>query len=162
MLVSGRSAELQVVSRLKVLNDEADRQREIAADRIATTHTKASFLLVGAGVIAGSMGPEEVSGVEGILALAALVAALAAGIFAIVSLAPAPSLVLSIDALEERVRGAESEVEVQELLLETKSVSITELNSDNTRRAAWNVSGYVALSAAFLLAVASWSVVLIA
>ena len=138
--------------RIALLSDEADKQREIAAGRLNSTMTKASLLLVGAGLIASSWAVDLIGRPFGLLPAATLVLALGAVAAAAVSLFPRSSLKLKVRALVERSLDTTIPVqtvpELEDLLLETKAAVTESIDRENTSRDVWVRVGYGLLLAA--------------
>ncbi|MGR0221362.1 hypothetical protein [Agromyces sp. ZXT2-6] len=139
-------------ARIALLSDEADKQREIAAGRLNSTMTKASLLLVGAGLIAGSWAVDLIGQPFGVLPAAALVLALGAVAAAVVSLFPRSSLKLKVRDLVERSLAtnvpAQTVPDLEDLLLETKAAVTESIDRENSSRDLWVRIGYALLLAA--------------
>jgi hypothetical protein len=145
-------------ARIDVLSAEFDRQRDIAAGRLSSTMTKASLLLVGAGLIAGSWAVDLIGKPFGVLPLITMVLAFAAAAAALISLLPRSTIKLEPSILIDEALFGEMDpelVELKERILETKSAVIVDLNNDNGRRDVWVRVGYVLLGLALLGATAS-------
>jgi hypothetical protein len=165
--MSGRTAEESTMwrrdrddrsARIDVLSAEFDRQRDIAAGRLSSTMTKASLLLVGAGLIAGSWAVDLIGKPFGALPLITMVLAFAAAAAALISLLPRSTIKLEPSILIDEALFGEMDpelVELKERILETKSAVIVDLNNDNGRRDVWVRVGYVLLGLALLGATAS-------
>lgn len=146
------------LARIEVLSEEFDRQRDIAAGRLSSTMTKASLLLVGAGLIAGSWAVDLIGKPFGVLPLITMVLAFAAAAAALVSLLPRSTIKLEPSALiDETLFGGREPtlVGLKELILETKSAVIDDLNRDNARRDVWVRVGYALLGGALIGGVVS-------
>lgn len=146
------------LARIEVLSEEFDRQRDIAAGRLSSTITKASLLLVGAGLIAGSWAVDLIGKPFGVLPLVTMVLAFAAAAAALISLLPRSTVKLEPSKLIDKVlfEGQDPEiVDLKERILETKSAVIDDLNRDNGRRDVWVRIGYALLGFALLGGAAS-------
>lgn len=146
------------LARIDVLSDEFDRQREIAAGRLTSTQTKASLLLVGAGLIAGSWAVDLIGKPFGALPLITMVLAFSAAAAALLSLLPRSIVKLHPSELIDHalILGLDPElVDLKERILEAKSAVIEDLNRDNDRRDAWVRVGYTLLGLALIGGVAS-------
>lgn len=147
-----RRGERDRRARIALLSDEADKQREIAAGRLNSTMTKASLLLVGAGLIAGSWAVDLIARPFGVLPAVTLVLALGAVAAAAISLFPRSSLKLKVRDLVERSLDtpdpAQTVPELEDLLLETKAAVTESIDRENTSRDAWVRIGYGLLLAA--------------
>lgn len=146
-----RRGERDRRARIALLSDEADKQREIAAGRLNSTMTKASLLLVGAGLIAGSWAVDLIARPFGVLPAVTLVLALGA-VAAAISLFPRSSLKLKVRDLVERsldtAMPAQTVPELEDLLLETKAAVTESIDRENTSRDVWVRIGYGLLLAA--------------
>ncbi|MFD4421368.1 hypothetical protein ACFWN7_07675 [Agromyces sp. NPDC058484] len=160
---SERRRERERLERIRLLSDEADQQRDIAAGRLTTTMTKASLLLVGAGLIAGSWAAELIVRPFGLLPAVALAFALASAAAALVSLFPRSTLRLKIRELVEQSfePDAPSLADLQDLILETKTAVVENLTNDHIRRDRWVRVGYVLLGIALVGGAASLSAALL-
>lgn len=150
---AARAASEARMARIEVLSEEFDRQRDIAAGRLSSTITKASLLLVGAGLIAGGWAVELIGKPFGVLALVTLVLAFASAAAALISLLPRSTVKLEPSALiNEALYGSLDPllVDLKERILETKSAVIDDLNRDNRRRDIWVRIGYALLGLALV------------
>lgn len=148
-----RRARDERLARIEVLSEEFDKQRDIAAGRLSSTMTKASLLLVGAGLIAGSWAVDLIGKPFGVLPLITMVLAFAAAAAALVSLLPRPIVKLEPSKLidEALFGGMDPElVDLKERILETKSATIDGFNRDNSRRDVWVRIGSALLGGAVL------------
>jgi hypothetical protein len=147
-----RARERERRARIALLSDEADKQREIAAARLNSTMTKASLLLVGAGLIAGSWAVDLIERPFGLLPATTLVLALLAVAAAVVSLFPRSTLKLKVRELVERsldpASPAQTLPELEDLLLETKAAVTEHIDDENASRDVWVRIGYGLLLAA--------------
>ncbi len=153
-----RRARDDRLARIEVLSEEFDKQRDIAAGRLSSTMTKASLLLVGAGLIAGSWAVDLIGEPFGVLPLITMVLAFAAAAAALISLLPRSTVKLEPSALINQAlfEGQDPEiVDLKERILETKSAVIDDLNRDNSRRDVWVRIGYALLGFALLGGAAS-------
>ncbi|KQW06216.1 hypothetical protein ASC66_06715 [Leifsonia sp. Root4] len=153
-----RRARDDRLARIEVLSEEFDRQRDIAAVRLSSTITKASLLLVGAGLIAGSWAVDLIGKPFGVLPLITMVLAFAAAAAALISLIPRSTVKLEPSKLIDKVLFECQDpeiVDLKERILETKSAVIDDLNRDNGRRDVWVRIGYALLGFALLGGAAS-------
>ncbi len=150
-MIWGRSArERDRLARIALLSEEADEQRDIAAGRLTATMTKASLLLVGAGLIAGTWAVDLIGRPFGMLPVVTMVFALAAAAAAIVSLFPRSSLNLKVRTLIEQALEPDGPTRPQlaDLILEAKAVVIDSLTAEHQQRDRWVRVGYVLLAIA--------------
>jgi hypothetical protein len=152
-----RRRERDRVARIRLLSDEADRQRDIAAGRLTTTLTQASLLLLGAGLVAGSWAVELIARPFGLLPALTMLFALASAAAALVSLFPRSSLRLKIrDLVTKSLEpDAPNLVDLEDLVLETKTAVVENLIRDHKRRDRWVRAGYVLLAIALVGGAAS-------
>lgn len=153
-----RRARDERLARIEVLSEEFDKQRDIAAWRLSNTMTKASLLIVGAGLIAGSWAVDLIGKPFGVLPLITMVFAFAAAAAALISLLPRSTIKLEPSILIDEALYGEMDpelVDLKERILETKSAAIVDLNSDNSRRDVWVRVGYALLGFALLGGTAS-------
>lgn len=145
-----RRRERDRVARIRLLSDEADKQRDIAAGRLTTTMTQASLLLLGAGLVAGSWAVELIGRPFGVLPATTMFFAFASAAAALISLFPRSSLRLKIRSLvtQSFEPDAPNLVDLEDLVLETKTAVVESLISDHKRRDRWVRAGYVLLAIA--------------
>lgn len=147
----GRSArDRDRLARIALLSEEADEQRDIAAARLTSTMTKASLLLVGAGLIAATWAVDLIGRPYGMLPAATMVFALAAAAAALFSLFPRSNLNLKVRTLIERSLepSGPTRPELADLILEAKAVVIDSLTAEHRKRDRWVRIGYVLLGIA--------------
>lgn len=146
---------------IRILSQEADRQRDIAAARVASIITQASFLLIGAGLIAGSwtvdLIPREGDGAFTAVAFTAVASAILAAGTALIALVPLKIPLIEVDILvkQELAKDADPVTHeglegVEKKLLNLKSGFVHALNSDYLRRSWVTRVGYALLLVAIV------------
>lgn len=143
--------------RVRLLDEEANVQREAAAERARSVQNKASFLVIAAGFLAGSafLSPKEV---WWIIAILPPLFALATVILAAVALWPANLDVIGPRELKRQwVDSDKSDYALEMFLLECKVVEWEELQARTNSRVKALKAGFVflALAVAATLAVVS-------
>jgi p-aminobenzoyl-glutamate transporter AbgT len=145
--------------RVALLNTETDVQREAAATRASSVQSKASFLVLAAGVVATSalFQPTKL----GLLAFSPLVFTLASVILAAIALWPANLRVIDPRLLKNKwIDARASDYELEVFLLEAKVRAYEEQQARTNTRVRALKAGFVlfVIAIASLLAVAISSV----
>lgn len=139
--------------RVRLLSAELDASRHAAVERTRSTDTKASFLVVAAGFLAGVTGSELVRAETWFVGIIPLVLTLATVIVSAVVLWPRR---LSVPSGPEMVKAwVDADITPEELednILEVKSKEVDKRNDQNERKAKLTSWGFVLLIAAMLSA----------
>ncbi|WP_156891394.1 hypothetical protein [Agromyces subbeticus] len=131
------------------MNTEADIQREVAAERARSVQTKASFLVVIAGLLAGAS--FDTPHGSGCWWLSAIPLALALGtvVAAVVALWPAPAGAADPAAIRSIwIDNTQGSYELEIYLLKVKTVAYSEMQARTNKRVTALKIGFILLSAA--------------
>lgn len=140
--------------RIRLLSAELDQSRHAAVERTRTTDTKASFLVVAAGVLAGVSGSELLSANTSFLGLFPLGFTLATVVAAAAALWPRALRVPSAPELVNRyVDDDITSEELEDHLLEVKKVEVENRNAQNEVKAELTAWGFVFLIVSMTTAV---------
>lgn len=141
--------------RVRLLSAELDESRNAAVERSRTTDTKASFLVVAAGFLAGVTGSELVSGETWFIGVVPLGLTLATVVVAAVVLWPRRLRVPSGPDMVKMWVDADMTPEVlEDHILEVKSKEVENRNKQNERKAGLTSWGFLLLIAAMASALA--------
>lgn len=134
---------------MRLLSAELDESRNAAVERTRTTDTKASFLVVAAGFLAGVTGSELVSDETWFVGVVPLVLTLATVVVAAVVLWPRRLRVPSGPDMVKMWVDADMTPEVlEDHILEVKSKEVENRNKQNERKAGLTSWGFLLLIAA--------------
>lgn len=135
--------------RVRLLAAELDQSRSAAVERTRTTDTKASFVVVAAGFLAGFTGPELVRRETWFVGILPLVLNLAAVVVSAVVLWPRRLKVPSgPDMVNTWVDADMTADTLEDHILEVKSKEVTNRNAQNELKARWLKWGFMLLIAA--------------
>lgn len=135
--------------RIRLLSAELDESRRAAVERTRTTDTKASFLVVAAGFLAGVTGSELVREETWFVGIIPLVLTLATVVVSAVVLWPRRLRVPSGPEMVKAWVDADMTTdELEDHILEVKSKEVSNRNDQNERKAEWTKWGFVLLISA--------------
>lgn len=136
------------VERVRLLSAELDESRSAAVERTRTTDTKASFLVVAAGFLAGIAGAELISPDTWFIGLIPLALTLATVVSSAVVLWPRALKVPSGPEMVKLWVDADMTAEaLEDHILEVKSTEVANRNTQNERKAEWTKWGFLLLIA---------------
>jgi hypothetical protein len=135
--------------RVALLNSEADVQREVAAERARSVQTKASFLVVIAGLLAGASFDTPWGSQHWWLLAVPLALALSTVVAAVVALWPAPAGAVDPEAIRSIwVDNTKDSYDLEIYLLTIKTFAYTEMQNRTNKRVAALKIGFILLSVA--------------
>lgn len=141
------------LGRIRLLSAELDESRRAAVERTRTTDTKASFLVVAAGFLAGVTGSELVRAETWFVGVVPLALTIATVVVAAVVLWPRRLRVPSgPDMVKMWVDADMTPDDLEDHILEVKSKEVSNRNDQNERKAKMTSWGFVLLIAAMLSA----------
>lgn len=137
------------LGRIRLLSAELDESRRAAVERTRTTDTKASFLVVAAGFLAGVTGSELVRPETWFVGVVPLILTLATVVVSAVVLWPRRLRVPSGPQMVAAWVDAEmTPDDLEDHILEVKSKEVSNRNDQNERKAEWTKWGFVLLISA--------------
>lgn len=147
-------AAVERAARIRLLNTDLEVLRATAVERTRQTETKASFIVVAAGVLASAAGIELIKIETWLAGLLPFGLTIATVVFATVALWPRPLQVSSArNIVNLWVDSSESLDDLDDYLLETKAHEIELRDKQNELRAKWTKRGFVFLLASLATAV---------
>jgi hypothetical protein len=139
--------------RVALLNDELDIQREVAAERARSVQTKASFLVVIAGLLAGAAFDTPWGTASWALSAVPLVMALGAVVAAVVALWPAPAGAIDPVAVRAKwIDNTQGSYELEIYLLKLKTTAYSDMQDRTNKRVIALKVGFILLSVAIAAA----------
>ncbi|MCM3614598.1 hypothetical protein M3672_09130 [Microbacterium enclense] len=139
-------AAVERAARIRLLNTDLEVLRSTAIERTRQTETKASFIVVAAGVLASAAGIELIKTETWLAGLVPFTLTIATVVVAAVALWPRLLNVPSARKITNRwVDSDKSLDDLDDYLLETKVVEIELRDKQNETRATWTKGGFVLL-----------------
>lgn len=160
MAWGSRKLAKERVARIRLLNAELDAHRGIALERTRQIETKASFIVVAAGVLASATGATLVSTDTWLLGLVPFALTVATVVVATAALWPRPLKVPSARSIVNRwVNETAPTDDLDDYLLEVKVVEVELRDDQNELRMKWTKRAFrllaLSLVTAFLVAAAN-------
>lgn len=135
--------------RIALLNEESNIQRDVAAERARSVQTKASFLVVIAGLLASTAFDTSEDSSLWWLSTIPLSLALGTVVAAVVALWPAPAGAIDPAAVRATwVDNAKGSYELEIYLLKLKVIAYTEMQNRTNKRVTALKVGFILLSVA--------------
>lgn len=139
----------QQQARVRLLNEELSQLRGAAVERTRTTDTKASFLVVAAGFLAGVAGSELVDSDTWFIGLVPLSLTLATVVVSAMALWPRALSVPSARSVVDTYVNADMSPEtLEDHLLEIRTKEVEKRNTQNESKAGLTKWGFILLIAA--------------